>query len=393
MFISDTHLPQILPPAAYVDEAWFRAERDGLLARTWHLVATTADLPADGDFVAFRLLGRPLLVSRTEAGPRVFLNVCAHRLALLTSAPRGRMCRLKCQYHGWEFDADGNTRRIPDAPGFRPLERGQLGLVRLETATCGRLIFARFARTGPTLTEFLGAEWPRMEAVFSPDSRPACSLETVVDANWKVVIENNLESYHVGEIHARTLGPMPEEKDCRHELAADQSVFEGPGDVPGLLGRLQQALLAGMGIPVTRRYRHCLLLPNLTWGGVDGISVVQTFEPLSASQTRLTLRGFFPAPGRRTPLRTLLLRNLLEGQMAVWKRVWQEDLRLYPALQAGIASPELPGAGLLSRREERVHHFQRWVQERTGASVPPTLLPRSFPAESDAALNPSGLCP
>ncbi len=392
MFISDTHLPQIMPPAAYVDDAWFQAERDGLLARTWHLVATTADVPAPGDFVTFRLLGRPLLVSHTEAGPRVFLNVCAHRLALLTSAPRGRMCRLTCQYHGWEFDADGNTRKIPDAPGFRPLERGQLGLVRLETATCGRLIFARFTRTGPTLAEFLGAEGPRMEVAFAADCQPAASLETEVEANWKLMIENNLESYHVGEIHAHTLGPMPDEKDCRHELAADQSVFEGPGDVPGLLGRLQRGLLEGLRLPVTRRYRHCLLLPNLTWSGVDGLSVIQTFEPLSAARTRLTLRGFFPPRISRAPLRTWLLRHMLQGQMAFWKRVWQEDLRLYPSLHAGIASPELPGVGLLSRREERVHHFQHWMLERTGPSAPPPPLPHSFPAESDAAANLSGVC-
>jgi choline monooxygenase len=383
MFLSDTHLPQILPPAAYVDDAWFKAECEGPLARSWHLVATTADVPAVGDFVTLRLLGRPLLVSHTEAGPRVFLNVCAHRLAQLTSAPSGRMCRLKCQYHGWEFDADGSTRKIPDAPGFRPLERGQFGLSRLETATCGRLIFARFARTGPTLTEFLGAEKECMEVAFAADSQPAASLETEVEANWKLVVENNLESYHVGEVHARTLGPMPDEKDCRHELTKNQSVFEAPGDVPGVLGSLQRGLLAGLGFPVTRRYRHCLLLPNLTWSRVDGLSAILTFEPLSATRTRLTLRGFFPPRVSHAPLRGWLLRQMLKVQMAFWKRVWEEDLQLYPTIQAGLASPDLPGTGLLSRREERVHHFQVWLRNRTGpVGSPPTAASEGIAHEA-----------
>ncbi len=367
MFLSDTHLPQILPREAYVDPGWFTAERDGFLAEAWHLVGTTTDIPTVGSFITRTLLGRPLLVSHTEAGPRVFLNVCAHRFALLTAATRGQMCPLKCQYHGWEFDADGATRRIPDAPGFRPLERGQLGLVRLETATCGQLIFVRLSRIGPTLEEFLGAEEPAMAEAFSPASRAAGSFETEVNANWKVVIENNLESYHVSEIHARTLGPMPAEEDCGHELGTSQSAFVGPGGIPGLLGRLQDSLLRGVSLEPTGRYRHCLILPNLTWGGPDGIKVVQTFEPLSASQTRVTLRFFFATPAVRAPLRTALLHVLFRGQMGFWKRVWQEDLRLYPSLQAGVESPELPGHGLLSRREERVHHFQHWIQNRMSA--------------------------
>jgi hypothetical protein len=41
--------------------------------------------------------------------------------------------------------------------------------------------------------------------------------------------------------------------------------------------------------------------------------------------------------------------------------VWEEDLRLYPDLQAGVMNPQHPGMGLLSRREERIHHFQEWV--------------------------------
>jgi hypothetical protein len=61
--------------------------------------------------------------------------------------------------------------------------------------------------------------------------------------------------------------------------------------------------------------------------------------------------------------------------------VWQEDLRLYPDLQAGVTNPVLPGPGLLSRREERIHHFQRWIADRVGSAEAPEHAISESPQE------------
>ena len=366
MFISETHLVQGLPRAAYVDEAWLGRELKTVLLPAWHPLAVMQDLPRPGDFVTRRLLGHDLILHHTPDGPRAFLNVCAHRLARLTSAACGHAERLKCQYHGWEYAADGRTARIPDAPAFKPLDGQRLGLTPVATASCGQVIFVRLAAEGASLEAFLGPHAAEFAAAFGTDVRPCRTVVRTVAANWKVIVENTLESYHVGEVHRRSLGAIPAEQECIHELLADSSTFTTPGGMPGWAGGLQRWLLASVGRSLRGSYRHGILLPALGWGVLDDIVSLQTFEPLGADRTLVTLRIFAVHARRLAPVRGRVLAALTARHVSFWERVFEEDIRLYPDIQAGLMTPVAPGPGLLSRREERVHHFQTWLAARVG---------------------------
>src|SRR5262249_11899476 len=123
MFIHKSQLQQLLRPDQYVSDSQYRDELDRVFGPAWHLVATTPDLARPGDFVTADLLGHPLLLRNMEGEIRAFLNVCPHRHSRLTDVARGSSPRLRCQYHGWEFNAEGRTGRIPDAQSFRPFDR------------------------------------------------------------------------------------------------------------------------------------------------------------------------------------------------------------------------------------------------------------------------------
>ena len=68
------------------------------------------DLARPGDFLTFDLLETPILLRNFDGELRAFLNVCPHRHSRLTDKPRGNAEKLRCQYHGWEFNADGRHR-------------------------------------------------------------------------------------------------------------------------------------------------------------------------------------------------------------------------------------------------------------------------------------------
>lgn len=367
MFVSDTHLPQLLPAAAYTDQEWFDRERHRVLLPAWHLVGTTDEIRRPGDFITTTLLEHPLIVHNADGQPRCFINACAHRFSQLTHDQRGNQCRLKCQYHGWEYDHDGTTRRIPDAPAFKPLEKGQLGLVQLQTETCGKLIFVRLEPAGNSLTEFLGPLYGLVAEACAAEHRQLCSWSRQVEANWKLVVENTLESYHVSEIHRRTLGVMPEETVCRHELRDHSSSFSAPGGIPGLTGFLQHHILASLGKTLSLKYEHHLVIPTFSLSVMDDLVIAWTCEPIAVQRTRLTLRGFSVQSTKLAPVRHALLRYIANNHLGFWGRVWAEDVGLYPAVQAGVNAPRLPGSGLLSRREERVHHFQAWLAARAAS--------------------------
>lgn len=53
MFVSDTHLPHLLPLHAYFDREWYAAELEHVPRPAWWPVAVAHELPRDGDFITF----------------------------------------------------------------------------------------------------------------------------------------------------------------------------------------------------------------------------------------------------------------------------------------------------------------------------------------------------
>ena len=84
-------------------------ELENLFLPAWHPVATVGDLAKPGSFLTFDLLETPILIRNFDGELRAFLNVCPHRHSKLTEKPCGNTERLRCQYHGWEFNQDGHT--------------------------------------------------------------------------------------------------------------------------------------------------------------------------------------------------------------------------------------------------------------------------------------------
>jgi phenylpropionate dioxygenase-like ring-hydroxylating dioxygenase large terminal subunit len=153
MFISETHLPQLLPPEAYYDRGWYDRELAAVLRPSWWAVAVLDDLRNEGDFVTFDHVDGPVILRRSGGAIRGYRNVCAHRLAKLTGKASGHCESLRCEYHGWEYEDTGVTRKIPDAPSFRPLEKGRLGLDVLRVETVGGIVFLSFDSGAPPVRD------------------------------------------------------------------------------------------------------------------------------------------------------------------------------------------------------------------------------------------------
>src|SRR5262249_40445025 len=87
-----------------------------VLRRFWYAACFAADVSAAP--TARTVLGTRLVLWRPspDAPVSVALDRCAHRDAPLSKGWVAN-CRLVCAYHGWEWDARGKTRRIPQFPG------------------------------------------------------------------------------------------------------------------------------------------------------------------------------------------------------------------------------------------------------------------------------------
>lgn len=364
MFVSQSHLPQLLAPAHYRDEGVLRREIEHGFLPAWHLVAVRGEWPAEGSFLTRTLLGHELILWRHGGAVRAFLNVCPHRFCAVTSLPSGCFAeRIRCQYHGWEFDDTGLTRRIPDAPAFRPMEGTRLGLREYAVATVGELVFVNLAERPQPLEEWLGGAHALCAERCGGDWEHVWSWEPECPGNWKLAMEITLEGYHATETHAATLGrfPLPREEAMRHDLRrADRCGLEvayAEDDHPDIRASCRQ--LRRLGREPEFVYHHLHAFPHFGIIASDAYAVAQSIEPLTPT-THVNRYRMFVYRGRAGGLAALTRRRSTRDLVAFWSRVFAEDAAMTAAHQRGMDAPTHPDGGLVSRREERVVHFQRW---------------------------------
>lgn len=196
--------------SVYTDRERLRHEMAALLRGRPLVVGLSADLPDTGDCAAREVAGVPLLLARGEdAGVRCFLNICRHRGGRVFSG-RGRPGRaIKCPYHSWAYDLDGRLLGQPLArDAFAELDRERHGLIEVPVAERFGLLMAR---PGGQEAVDVGAELHGLGPELADWDFGSFSLlaerSAVFAANWKLIRDTFLESYHVFSLHRNTLAP------------------------------------------------------------------------------------------------------------------------------------------------------------------------------------------
>lgn len=190
----------------YTGHKTMAAEWDGVWTKTWLLAGIERDLSEPGDFITFDVGRESILVTRTGNGDlSAVYNVCQHRgnrLQMLSNGSVGDTHT--CPYHGWSYHLDGRLESVPDRERFsvRPnCERHSLKPVRV--AARNGLVWINMDPDARSLDDFLGPILDELAPYRIEDMLVVRDQTCTLDANWKTVIDNFSEVYHVDFIHAQ----------------------------------------------------------------------------------------------------------------------------------------------------------------------------------------------
>lgn len=364
MFLHQERLPQLLSTDAYHSQASHETEYQALFEDAWHPVAVLDRLRGEGDFVTLDFQGRPVILWRTGGTLRAYLNVCPHRFSRITSNSCGTTETMRCSYHGWEFEGGGQTKRIPESIGFRPFEKRPC-LTSFRVETCGQLVFLCLSQKTPPLVEWLGSVASDLSELFSEDRHCYCVVDRDLAANWKIIVENAVESYHLESVHTKTFRQNPAPDACSHFLHENGSTFRSVAPPADRWQRLVDSVVYRvLGLTPDTSYSHHLVHPSLMAGRAGMFSWCQVVTPQKpdASHTQMWM---FVEQGRRSLPARLIEHVMRIGARRFTLKAFEEDAAISAEVQRGLNSREVPEGGWLSPREERIWHLQQYVADRT----------------------------
>ena len=167
-----------------------------LLRRFWTPAMLSDELPThDCDPVRLRLLGENLIAFRdTEGKVGLVDNYCPHRRASLFFG-RNEECGLRCVYHGWKFDVNGNCVDMPSEPAESNF-KDKVHITSYPVLDKGGIIWTYM---GP---KELTPEMPAFEWTDLPDSHWVVA-KIMYESNFVQGIEGEIDTVHLGFLHSR----------------------------------------------------------------------------------------------------------------------------------------------------------------------------------------------
>ena len=195
-----------LPPECYTDQKFFDREIETIFKESWLFVGRDEKIPNTGDFFVIDLLGHSIIITRSADGAvNAFHNICSHRGAHMLDG-HGNAKLIRCPYHSWAYSPGGELVRAPDMEQTCSFNPDENGLQRIELATWAGFIFVNFANKPAALLDQLGDLPDRFAPYNIADMVCIREREDIVDTNWKLYQEVDMEDYHAPSVHPESIG-------------------------------------------------------------------------------------------------------------------------------------------------------------------------------------------
>ncbi|MBL6689478.1 MAG: Rieske 2Fe-2S domain-containing protein [Pseudomonadales bacterium] len=198
--------PTLVPVARYTDRRYHELEKEKLWKKSWLMACHEDDFENVGDCVPYDVAGLSFLIVRAaEDEYKAFYNACLHRGRKLREDRAKGLDELRCAFHGWAWNLDGSLKQIPCAYDFNGLSRDEESLPEVKVGRWGRFIFINADPNAESLEDYLGDLSSHFELLPYERRYKSAHVAKIIKANWKVVQEAFMESYHVLMTHPQIL--------------------------------------------------------------------------------------------------------------------------------------------------------------------------------------------
>ena len=347
-----------LPAAWYTDPGIFEREKEAIFYRGWWYAGALEDVVEPGSYLTATVVDQDIaVVQGRDAVLRAFYNVCSHRAHRLLDG-KGRRTVIVCPYHNWSYETDGAFKAARGIGGLCDFDRAAAALKPVRVEALAGLVFVNLDPGARPLAEATEGMLADMRAHCPGLDRLTLAhhVEVPTAANWKSLVDNNLESYHVAAAHPALVDLLDYEtfEVWEHEITTCHAMTNTNPD--------NRAYQVGANDPVQRAI-YTWLWPNTAFFITPGRSNLTVFHMVPVGpETSVQSWDFYFED--RTP--TAAEQQALDYTCDI---LIPEDTAIYEGVQRGLRSRGYEQGRLVVNRdrpelsEHHVHMFQKLVRD------------------------------
>ncbi len=346
--------PMGMPGAFYTSSDQFSWEKKTVLQHGWHCLGRQDEVPEAGDFFTVQLLDEPLIVVRGDDGViRVLANVCRHRGMPLAEGA-GNTKRFTCAYHAWMYGRDGALLRAArmENQGF---DAANCRLHSYKTQIWKGFIYCCLDADAVPFSDASAA----LDALLDPYETETFRLVHVAQeiwhTNWKCLVENFMEGYHLSVVHPHTLhGYTP--------TGLAKKSASGPGFTSYLANYPDGITPRGSGakgLSAQERQRSTLFARFPTQVASQAASLLVSLSIFPITAETIDVKWTMSVYGDDLDADTIAER------IALWEEVNAEDRQKLERMQRALRSQHAQSGPLAGDDYEgTIRDFQLWLAEQ-----------------------------
>ena len=366
--LTSTDKAKGLPNEHYVSEAVFEEEKKAILFDNWSAIGTGKDIPNIGDVKPIHFVGMPLIMVRDENNRiNVFQNTCRHRGMILIEEPSNISGVIRCPYHSWCYNLEGELCATPmvggtDSNSHESINNQELGLFEIRSNVWQDIIFVNISGTAPSFNNYASKvieRWSEFEKpIYHGGEKSSFSL--TLETNWKLAVENYCESYHLPWVHPE-LNVTSSIEDHYHieEIGA----FSGQGShvynqIKNEDGKVFPDF-DGLSNKWDKTSEYIALYPNVLLGVHRDHFFSIIIEPIATNKTIEHISLYYS----KNPSEMPQLNTLIDENASFWKTVFQEDIGVVEGMQRGRNGLMFDGGKFSPVMDSATHCFHRWIAQ------------------------------
>ena len=336
-----------IPAPWYTDARIAALEQQNVFSRTWQSVGRADQVEKPGQYLTATVAGEPIVVVRgSDNQLRAFFNVCRHHAMTVMTEPCGHTQHLRCPYHGWTYNLEGELRGMTEFEAVRDFDRAKNGLVPVRVETWENFMFVNLDPQAAPLRDFLGELVERARPLGFAALKFVERRSYTQQCNWKVYVDNFLDGgYHVPHMH-KGLNSVLDYTNYTIENLERCCVQSSPVAVDSSSESNAAATRKG------NRAYYFWQYPNFMLNWYEGYLDTNLVIPLGVDRCEVIFDFYF---GDTSAAHMPYIRQSIE----VSERVQHEDIVICDGVQRGLSSRAYQAGRLSVRREAGEHLFHR----------------------------------